>query len=219
VEVAPRQARPGDRIELRGEGHAVGCDDTGESPPAEPLLDLPVTWQQGATSRGLGRVDATTPGGVVQTTITVPVDAQPGTAEVTVGAAEPALVTVGPADVSRAPVRPAPADGTYEEALATGVLRADLATGCLWLESPDGASTVQLLLQGDSYRVDLAAAPAAVLDGDTVVARIGDRIEVGGGISDRETGVEGCPVRPPVFVGYFSARPGTSPAPAVSPPS
>ena len=143
-------------------------------------------------------------------TITVPADARPGQAQVTVGAAPPAVITIGApdtpatAELSRAAVRPAPADGVYEEALATGVLRADPATGCLWLEDQDGAPTVQLLLQGDAYRVDLAAAPMAVLDGEIVVALVGDRIEVGGGFTDRESGVEGCPVRPSVFVGYFT---------------
>ena len=72
---------------------------------------------------------------------------------------------------------------------------------------------MQVLLQGDAYRVDLAAAPPAVLDGDTVVARVGDRIELGGGITDRDTGVGGCPVRPSVFVGYFFERPPGSPGP------
>lgn len=61
--------------------------------------------------------------------------------------------------VSRAAVRPAPADGEYNEALAGGVLRADPATGCLWLQDPEGTATVQLLLQGESYSVDFDASP------------------------------------------------------------
>lgn len=124
-----------------------------------------------------------------------------GPDEVLTRAAPPA------ADVGRAAVRPAPADGAYEEALASGVLRADPRTGCLWLQDEAGTATVQLVLQGDAYRVDLAAAPPAVVDGDTVVGRVGDRIEVGGGVSESETGVEGCPVRTSVFVGYFFERP------------
>lgn len=108
-----------------------------------------------------------------------------------------------PRSAERAVVRPAPADGSYHEALATGVLRADRATGCLWLERADGTAGVPLLLQGESYRVDLDASPAVVLDGGSVVARVGDRVELGGGFDDREAGVEGCPVAGAVFLGYF----------------
>jgi hypothetical protein len=97
VEVAPRQAQPGDRVSLRGEGHVDGCDDTGQSEPVVVLQDLPVTLRQGAATWQLDRVDATAPGGVVAVTITVPVDARPGTAEVTVGAAA-AVITIGPPD-------------------------------------------------------------------------------------------------------------------------
>ncbi len=32
---------------------------------------------------------------------------------------------------------------------------------------------------------------------------LGEVVEVGGGLSDREAGVEGCPVPPPVHLGYF----------------
>ncbi len=43
----------------------------------------------------MGQLDASGPSGAVRMTITVPPDAQPGLAEVTVGSAEPALVLVG----------------------------------------------------------------------------------------------------------------------------
>lgn len=89
------------------------------------------------------------------------------------------------------------------DALAFGTLRADAATGCLWLEGPDGEPTGELLLQGDSYRVDFAASPAAVLDGDELVARVGDKVEVGGGSTDEFSGVEGCPVHGGIFLGHF----------------
>lgn len=112
--------------------------------------------------------------------------------------------TADKAGVSRAAVRPAPANGSYEEALANGVLRADSATGCLWLEQSDGGINTQLLLQGEHYSVDFGASPAAVLAGDTVVARIGDRVEVVGGLNDRDAGVEGCPVPPPVYLGVLT---------------
>lgn len=91
------------------------------------------------------------------------------------------------------------------EASAFGTLRADAATGCLWLEGAGGAPTVQLLLQGDSYRVDFTQSPAAVLDGDKVVARAGADVQVGGGSTDEDSGVEGCPVSRGVFLGYFPA--------------
>ena len=116
-----------------------------------------------------------------------------------VGAAEPS--------VDRAAVRPDPADGVWREAQAVGVLRADPVTGCLWIEAPDAPGGMPLLLQGDSYRVDFDASPAAVLDGDTVVAKVGDQIDVGGGnAGPAEAGVEGCPVTGHIFLGSFYER-------------
>jgi len=115
-----------------------------------------------------------------------------------VGADEPS--------VDRAAVRPVPANGGME-ARAVGVLRADPVTGCLWIETPDAPGEMPLLLQGDSYRVDVDASPAAVLDGDTVVAKVGEQIDVGGGNADpAEAGVEGCPVMGTIFLGYFYER-------------
>lgn len=103
--------------------------------------------------------------------------------------------------VSQAAVRPS---GQFRmQALATGTLRADPTTGCLWLEREDGKPTGQLLLQGEDYSVDFSQSPAAIrLDG-VVVARVGERIEVGGGFTNREEGVEGCPVTAGPFLGYF----------------
>lgn len=89
------------------------------------------------------------------------------------------------------------------QALATGTLRVDPATGCLWLESEPGKPTMQLLLQGESYRVDFSTAPATIRDGDTVVARADERVEVGGGFTHRVHGVEGCPVTAGTYLGYF----------------
>lgn len=102
--------------------------------------------------------------------------------------------------VERAAVRPA--EEAREEALAGGVLRADPESGCLWLEQPDGSVGSQLLLYGEEYRVDFSTSPASVRDGDDVVARIGEQVEVGGG-SRADDGVAGCPVPAPSFLGYF----------------
>lgn len=95
VETRPRQAQPGSAISLYGEGHVDACYDTGQPRQADALDDLPVVFSQGTSSRELSRLDASLPGGVVRTTITVPADARPGLAEITVGSAEPALVLVG----------------------------------------------------------------------------------------------------------------------------
>lgn len=103
-------------------------------------------------------------------------------------------------DVSRAAVR----DGgdIRRLAAASGTLRADPNTGCLWLEREDGKPTAQLLLQGEDYKVDFSQSPATVLAGDTVVATVGKRVEVGGGYTKRVEGVERCPVAG-TFLGYF----------------
>lgn len=104
-------------------------------------------------------------------------------------------------DVSRAAVR---AEGELRMmALGTGTLRADPATGCLWLEREDGKPTAQLLLQGDDYAVDFSQSPARVLDGDSVVATVGERVSVGGGFTDRVEGVPGCPVSAGTYLGHL----------------
>lgn len=104
------------------------------------------------------------------------------------------------AGIERAAVRPA-GDGR-EEALASGVLRADPKSGCLWLEQPDGSVGAQLLLYGEEYRVDFSTKPASIRDGDDVVARVGEQVEVGGGFGT-DDGVTDCPVSAPSFLGYF----------------
>lgn len=88
------------------------------------------------------------------------------------------------------------------QALARGVLGADATTGCLWLEGEDGRSR-ELLLQGDSYRVDFSASPVVVRDADRVVAEVGSAVRLGGGFTDREPGVEGCPAEGGPFLGSF----------------
>lgn len=123
-----------------------------------------------------------------------------------VGALLVALAVSGCADeqgagVSRAAV--VPADGTQMESAATGTLRADPSTGCLWLEGDNGDALTQLLLQGD-YQVDFSQSPPAILDGDSVVARAGERVELGGGQTPHVEDVKGCPVATDQpFLGYF----------------
>ena len=102
--------------------------------------------------------------------------------------------------VERAAIRPG--DDSHDQAPAAGVLRADPKTGCLWLELDDGSAGTQLLLYGDDYRVDFSASPPEVLDGDDVLGRVGEKVEVGGGFGTNG-GVPGCPVTTPVFHGYF----------------
>lgn len=105
------------------------------------------------------------------------------------------------ADVSRAAVR----DGGVSRMLAGfhGTLRADPESGCLWLEGESGQPTAQLLLQGDSYRVDFSDYPATVRNGDAVVATVGQQVDGGGGYTTRVQGVAGCPVDASTFLGYF----------------
>lgn len=88
------------------------------------------------------------------------------------------------------------------EALILGTLRAESSTGCLWLEGEGGEQLTQLLLQGD-YRVDFSQDPAAVFDGDSVAARVGDRVDVAGGFTEPVDGVEGCPATAATWLGYL----------------
>lgn len=108
--------------------------------------------------------------------------------------------------VSRAAVRP-DAD-SVNEAGASGVLRSDPATGCLWLEptadAADAGARLQVLLQGDAYAIDFAASPAAVRHGDRIVARVGDHVRLGGGSVDPSDGVRNCPVSDLVFLGQIT---------------
>lgn len=112
-----------------------------------------------------------------------------------------ATATPSPTDVEQAAVRPG--SPVRHQALAFGVLRADSDTGCLWLEGPDGNASAQLLLQGESYSVDFDTSPAVVMDGNLIVARVGDHVRVGGGSTDKSAPVPGCPVTAPTFLGYF----------------
>ena len=110
-----------------------------------------------------------------------------------------------PADAAgpeRAAVRPA--TDSYDQAMALGVLRADPQSGCLWLEQAGGSVGVELLLYGEQYRVDFSTDPPSVLDGERVVARVGESVEVGGGMGPG--GVTGCPVQAPSFLGYFERK-------------
>ena len=90
-------------------------------------------------------------------------------------------------DRARAAVRD---DGIYMLAEVTGTLSADAASGCLWLEG----SASQLLLQGRQFRVDFLQSPPAIYSGDLLVARVGQRVIVGGGFTERVEPVPGCPV-------------------------
>ena len=97
-----------------------------------------------------------------------------------------ACAAAGPNDapgVDRAAVRPA--DDGREEAEATGVLRAEPESGCLWLEQTDCQVGAQLLLDGNQYWMDFSTAPASVRDDGDVVARVGEQVEVGGRFAPR----------------------------------
>jgi hypothetical protein len=112
-----------------------------------------------------------------------------------------------PSGVDRAAIRPPSEDRM--QALLTGTLRADPATGCLWIEPGAGIAPVQLLIQGgDGYRVDFSTSPATVRDGEAVLATVGEVVELGGGATGREDdGVPGCPVTGPTLLGYFENQP------------
>ena len=113
VETAPRQAQPGQTLEVVGTYYLDGCYDTGQGRRAEPLDDLLVTFTQGTDTTEFGRHDAGDPDGTVQTTITVPAQAGPGLAEVTVGTGSPALVLVGDGK-GGFPPWPGPPKGPFE---------------------------------------------------------------------------------------------------------
>ena len=95
AETSPRQAQPGERLTVVGEYYLDGCYDTGQARRAQPLEDLLVTFTQGAAAVEYGRHDAVGPNGTLQTYITVPTEAKPGLAQVTVGSGAPALVLIG----------------------------------------------------------------------------------------------------------------------------
>lgn len=68
---------------------------------------------------------------------------------------------------------------------------------------------IELLLQGgDGYRVDFSTSPAVIRDGETVLAKVGDVVGLGGGGTGRDSdGVAACPVSGPTSLGYFEVRP------------
>ena len=78
-----------------------------------------------------------------------------------------------------------------------------MKSGCLWLEQPDNAIRIQLLLAGGEYRVDFSDDPPTVRDDGDVVAQVGERVEVGGGFPATDDGVRDCPVQTPAFLGHF----------------
>lgn len=102
--------------------------------------------------------------------------------------------------VNHAAVRPGGEGG--EDALTSGVLRADSGTGCIWLEGADGQASNQLLLQGDYEVVYEDEAVTIRRDGE-VVAEVGQHVEVAGGYSDKTADVQGCPVSTVVWLGRF----------------
>lgn len=119
------------------------------------------------------------------------------------GPASPPATGPWPNSVERAAIRP-PSESRME-ALLIGTLNADPTTGCLWIDPRRGLMPIEVLLQaGDGYRVDFSTTPAAIRDGDTVLATVGEEVELGGGSIGREgDGVPGCPVSGPTWLGYF----------------
>lgn len=95
IQTEPRQAQPGAALTVTGSYYLDGCYDTGQGGQAQAVKGLAVTLEQGQLRMDMGRLDATGPDGAVRTTITVPADAAPGLAQITVGPAEPALVLIG----------------------------------------------------------------------------------------------------------------------------
>jgi hypothetical protein len=109
-------------------------------------------------------------------------------------------------DVSRAAFLPGPGPG--QDALGTGVLSGDPATGCLWLQQLTGAPGTPLLLYSDTARADFSTTPFRLLDGERVLAVGGTPIEVGGGGlgPGGPAGVPGCPVSGAPFAGVLLER-------------
>lgn len=88
--------------------------------------------------------------------------------------------------------------GSSRAALLAGVLNVDDATGCLWLDA--GGQRHQVLLKGETLRLDFTADSPVIRDGDAVVAAAGERMELQGGFTD-VPGVPGCPVGGQVWIG------------------
>lgn len=97
---------PGDSIVISGDEMFRGCVDYDsvpdaappgwspkENPDTGPLTDQAIVWRQDSIEIVLGTVDATN-SGVIEVTVTVPNNAEPGPAEIQVGAVDPAVVTI-----------------------------------------------------------------------------------------------------------------------------
>lgn len=88
--VGPTEARPGDRLSVRGRFFVQDC----ENETAAPLQDIPVTvTPAGGSIIRFPLLDAAGPLGDVDGTITLPASVQPGQAVVRVGDAPPVTIT------------------------------------------------------------------------------------------------------------------------------
>ena len=88
--VEPPAVAPGSDVTVTAE---LGCADTPNDPQDESLTGVEVLWGQDGATTVLARADSDATGRV-SVTVTVPDDASPGDATVTVGTALPARVTV-----------------------------------------------------------------------------------------------------------------------------
>lgn len=96
AQVAEPAVAPSGPLRVTAEYLVDACYDQGEGLLAEPLTGQAVVWRQGSEEVELAVVDAEGPSGRVEVTVTVPADARPGAATVTVGRAAPVEVTVTP---------------------------------------------------------------------------------------------------------------------------
>ncbi|WP_129710834.1 hypothetical protein [Haloactinopolyspora alba] len=92
--VDPRTAAPGEEIRVTAKYMANECNDTGRDIEVDGLKNQHVVWTQGAAEIELAVVDADDETYEASTTVTVPLDAGDGPAEIAVGRAEPAELTV-----------------------------------------------------------------------------------------------------------------------------
>ncbi|MBB5791880.1 hypothetical protein [Jiangella mangrovi] len=100
---------PGQTVEVTAEGLWSSCRDHGASaedgpvvysdPEPTPLTAQVVRFTQGGTDVELAVVDTGTDASI-EVDVTIPADAEPGPAEIAVGRADPAAVTVGPGAAS-----------------------------------------------------------------------------------------------------------------------
>lgn len=94
-----------------------------------------------------------------------------------------------------------PGDKSTRLARLDGVLGADRAAGCLWIEGTTDAAVYRFVLKGDDYRVDFAATPIAVLRDGEVVAEVGDTVSATGGFTSLDLADTGCPASGRAFLG------------------